>query len=309
MLDNGEHIEISFDSSIYSVDKNSYSNRRIVLGYISGVYNVETDDEVYATVYYKRNEHLEWESITYKIKKDEKRFYQKLPAGLTVIEFYIRIFGWVKEFELTSLKVSVKEIAIGKFAGSSLLLYGEAELQPPPPSFNIVYTPFEIKIPLVGDLKANQATVTWATTHKATSKVKYGISQDNLNQEVFINEYEYYHKIILQGLNLEEIYYCKIYSISELTKEEISSEILQFTTGKEITLQSNNLGYEFTQELRNKNLLNAINFLNETEMLNTIEPDFDLENINSIINSQVIDIISRGINNKIESEFNYNVTP
>jgi len=85
MLDNGEHIEISFDSSIYSVDKNSYSNRRIVLGYISGVYNVETDDEVYATVYYKRNEHLEWESITYKIKKDEKRFYQKLPAGLTVI--------------------------------------------------------------------------------------------------------------------------------------------------------------------------------------------------------------------------------
>ncbi len=306
-LDVDNHIEVSFDSSVYSIEENLQSNRRLVLGYISGTYNFESEDQVYTTVYYKRDNELRWESTTFQLDKEDKRFYQKLPPGLTVIEFYVRIYGYATEFELTSCKVSVKEKLLGKFGGEPLLLLDE-EQQPAPPSFSVNYIPFEIQIPQVGNVTANTATVVFATTHMATSRIIYGLTPETMTNEVSSDEFEYYHSLVLINLQLEELYYCQIYAVSEITGEEIHSEVLSFFTGKEITIQNifGDIDAEFS--LKQKQELFVENVLSGTERLLTLEPD----GIGDVSNDMLFSThtkVELFANNIIGSDFDYSVTP
>ncbi len=307
--DANNHIEVDFQSSVYSIEENLQSNRRLNLGYISGVYDVETEDEVYVTIYYKRNNELRWESTTFQLNKEDNRFYQKLPAGLTVIEFYVRIYGWVTEFELTSCKVSVKEKLLGKFGGEPLLMLDE-EQQPEPPAFRLVdsYIPFEIQIPQVGNVTANTATVVWATTHRATGRVIYGLTPETMTNEVSWDEFIYYHSLLLTSLHLEEPYYCQIFSVSELTGEEIYSDVIMFFTGKEVTVQSLLTSPEFEYFIKQKRELFVENILGTPESLFTFEHD-GLGNITDDVQFSTHTKIEMEVTNTMGTDFDYSVTP
>lgn len=309
MLDAGNAIEIDLSSSEYNIFENGRSNFRYILGYISGEFlEIETDENLFVTVYFKRNIDLVWESVTFQLNAGEKIFYQKLPAGLLVTHFYVRLYGWITDgFELSSFKVSIKEIPIGKFAGESLVLLDE-EQQPEPPSFRDDFVPFEIKIPQVGNVAANTATVVWATTHRATGRVVYGLTAETMINEVSSSEFEIYHSLILTNLQLEERYYCQIYSVSELTGGEIHSDVIQFFTGKEVTIQSifGDIDAQFL--LKQKQELFIESILNETEILTTLEPDGDgdVSTDAQFITYTKVEIL---VENTIGTDYDYSVTP
>lgn len=98
-----------------STDEEFQSNGRVVLGYISAVY--ETDTNLTLKLFYKRANDGVWlESDEYTLDKDEKRFFQKLPPSLSVIDFYLHLYGtYEAECEITSCKVHFKPIAVGKY--------------------------------------------------------------------------------------------------------------------------------------------------------------------------------------------------
>lgn len=308
MNDYGNAIEIDVSGPVINIFEESQSNGRYLLGYISGeFYKIKTSGELFITVYYKRNTDMQWESVTFKLNKDDKIFKQKLPPGILAVCFYIRLYGYAEELELTSLRISVKEIPIGKYGGKPLQLM-EIEEQPEPPSFSIIYTPFEIKVPLAGEVTANSVKVVWATTHRAKGRVVYGLSPENLSNEVRNDEYEFYHDELITGLELEQIYYCRIYSTSEQTKQEISSELMAFSTGKEITFQNifgiTNIEYIVKDKL-NKNVNNI---LYETETFLTSEPEADVT-VNNYASLSVLNKSELNALNKIGNEFDYTVTP
>jgi hypothetical protein len=112
--DFGSKIKVDIQSAPYLLDEGPKSNNRIVLGYLSSVYEFDADATV--TIFFRRNELMQWESLSpITLSKDVKRFFQKLPLIGEVIDFYIQLTGEFINFTLTSLKVSKKELPVGKF--------------------------------------------------------------------------------------------------------------------------------------------------------------------------------------------------
>jgi hypothetical protein len=142
----------------------------------------------------------------------------------------------------------------------------------------------------------------------ATSRVVYGITADLMTSEVSDDEFKSYHSLVLTGLQLEESYYCQIFAVSEITGEEIHSEIMWFTTGKEITLQNlfDNCFVEF-YNLQKQELLVGNN-LGETEILNTLEPDAVGDVSNDAVFSAHVKVEISAMNT-IDNDFDYSVTP
>lgn len=309
MLDNNNPIEIDIISSEISAFENGRINSRIVLGYIGGEFTkLKTTHNLFVSVYFQRNIDMEWESVSFQLNSGEKYFYQKLPAGLTVISFYVRLYGLISdEFELVNLKILIDEIPIGKAGGESLLLLDkEGVLE------NIgeipQYVKFEIKIPLVGSIMANSAEVVFATTHEATSRVIYGKTPETMTREKFNYEEQNYHTLQLTGLELETPYFCKIFATSAQTGEEISSDILSFTTGKEISIISILPRPIVSSEILQKELLIADNVLTGKEILFTILPDAEHEVINDAEFSTHTRV-SLLTGNIINNSFEYSITP
>jgi len=178
----------------------------------------------------------------------------------------------------------------------------------PGPSTTPPVVLFELDIPLVGNVTANTATVVWATTHKATSRIIYGVTPLTMTNEEYSGVFEYYHTLILLGLELEQYYYCQIYSISELTGEEIHSDVILFFTGKEITIQNIFINPQVSLLVKQKQLLTVENILSEFEILNTFDPDGEGLVSNEGILS-VHDKVEVLVNNVIGNEFDYSVTP
>lgn len=312
MVDNGTPIQIEASSSEKSIFEDGRGNYRFLLGTIQGEFsNLSTEEPLYVSVYFKRNVDMEWESITFQLNSGERIFKQQLPAGLLVITFYISLFGWItKDFELTDLKIAVKEIPIGKFGGSTNTLTildkdEEKEAITYIPSDERTFVAFEIKIAQVGDLQANSATVVWATTHKATSKVAFGNDADEMNEEVYSSDHEYYHTVLLEGLDLEQKYYCRIYSVSEDTGEELFSDIMEFTTGKEISFTADNLLSSVSLTSKTTRQLSIGNPFNiPLEKVITIDPDRS----NVLENEVLISAHSKvelNAQNLIQNEYDY----
>ena len=116
MTDNGSKIPVIFESNDIMVDEEMKSNQRLVLGYVSCKYESDSDFDI--TVYYKRDSAMSWESITLKTaSKDEKRYFQRLPIGLTCIDAYAKLAGEFGELIITSFKLHIKPAVVGKFGG------------------------------------------------------------------------------------------------------------------------------------------------------------------------------------------------
>ena len=120
MDDFGSAISIIFDSADIMVDETLKNTERVVLGYVFCRYEVDADLSL--VVYYKRDNTLVWEnSDTYTIDKNYKRFLQKLPPGLSVIDAYAKItasLGQVNDVNnIQSLKLFVKPVQVGKYGG------------------------------------------------------------------------------------------------------------------------------------------------------------------------------------------------
>ena len=120
MDDSGTGIAVIFDSSEIMVDETLKNTERVILGYVFCRYEVDADLSL--VVYYKRDNTLTWEnSDTYTIDKDEKRFLQKLPPGLSVIDAYVKVTGSVGQVtdvnNIQSLKLLVKPVVVGKYGG------------------------------------------------------------------------------------------------------------------------------------------------------------------------------------------------
>ena len=129
-----------------------------------------------------------------------------------------------------------------------------------------------------------------------------------MTNEEYSGVFEYYHTLILLGLELEQYYYCQIYSISELTGEEIHSDVILFFTGKEITIQNIFINPQVSLLVKQKQLLTVENILSEFEILNTFDPDGEGLVSNEGILS-VHDKVEVLVNNVIGNEFDYSVTP
>lgn len=309
MLDNNNPIEIDIISSEISAFENGRVNSRIVLGYIGGEFSkLETTHNLYVSVYYQRNIEMNWESVTFQLRSGEKYFYQKLPAGLTVISFYVRLHGMISdEFELVNLKILIDEIPIGKAGGESLLLLDiEGNLENP----GVIpdYVKFEIKIPQIGDVFANSATVVFATTHAATSRVIFGKTPETMTREVISNEENIYHLLKLMSLELETTYFCQIYATSAQTGEEIHTGILSFMTGKEISIISKLPRPIVYSEILTRRVLNVDNVLDNKEILFTILPDaYDDVSTETVLTTHTR--VNLHAENIINNSFEYSITP
>lgn len=129
MLDDNNPILIDIQSNEINCYEQSSGIIRYNLGYIMGEFaKIRTVGDLFVIIHYKRGLELEWEKISFKLNST-KSFKHKLPAGLTVVSFYVQILGYITkgieweeeaEFELTDLEITVKEVPIGKFAGEPL---------------------------------------------------------------------------------------------------------------------------------------------------------------------------------------------
>ena len=308
MNDAGNPIEIDISSNVLSVFDEGLGNYRYLLGHILGeFYEIPDEIELYASVYFKRNTEMEWENVTFELNAGEKIFKAKLPAGLLVVSFFMRIYGWVNDkFEMMPFRISRKLLPVGKYGGEPVKLLQEI-LEPGPPDFVLAFDPFLIKIPQVGDIQPSTVTVVWATTHPATSKIIYGESSDNLDRVITDNEFVEFHSIPIDGLDIEKKYYLKIYSTSESTGKEISTDIIEFTTGKEITVVSDNISNALNLILKDyDNLLVDAVFNVAPEILSTLNPNGVGDTSNSAeFSTHDIEILEAA--NIIETDFDYEV--
>ena len=116
MNDVGTDIPVIFDSKDLKLDEFMKSNERVVLGYVFVKY--ETAEDLSLIVYYKRDNTMTYENTdTYTISSSNKRFFQKLPLHLSVIDAYVKITGDVSSLEITSVKLLVKPAVVGKYGG------------------------------------------------------------------------------------------------------------------------------------------------------------------------------------------------
>lgn len=114
--DNGLKIAVDFKGAEIKADKDIGSNDRFLLGFISMDYDADQDFKL--RVYFKRDNGMNWEATDeYDISKDEKRFRKPLEPGLVVIDAYPRFYGDFKSLLVTSCKLHVKLMKLGKFGG------------------------------------------------------------------------------------------------------------------------------------------------------------------------------------------------
>ncbi len=278
MTDAGNAIQVDIQSAIISAFEQSNATIRYNLGYISGEFSKNiTSENLYVRIWFRRGINLEWENIQFTLNAGRKTFRQKLPAGLTVAEFYAQLYGWVAptteepdliEFELVDFELSVKEIPIGKFGGEPLGLNTSVE-PPPPPEIE----EFEMLLDIIGDVQATQARAVWFTTHEATTKVIYGTSPLSMTQEAEDLTFTQYHSIVLTGLEVNRLYYAQFYSISKITGEEIYSDIKSFFTGPELTITNFLDNTEVGLLTKTKTELDITNVIGEADYLLQINPD------------------------------------
>lgn len=156
------------------------------------------------------------------------------------------------------------------------------EVEQPLPHFEFPEEGFELHIPMVGNVTANTAIVVWATTHYASSRVVYGLSPDEMTIQKSSDEKVKYHSLVMDNLELEQLYYCKVFSVNN-EGIEISSDIIAFFTGKEVTIQVMFSNPELISVKRNKTNKVLGNVLTESEILSTL--DADAENDIILINT------------------------
>jgi hypothetical protein len=115
MSDNGQNIPVILNFSPVQTDEELKSNSRMVLGYLSAKY--ESDADITVTIYFKRDDGMEWENTDPIIMSvDEGRYFGKLPLGLSVIDYYVTVKSSPLEtFWISSLKVFIKTLPSGKF--------------------------------------------------------------------------------------------------------------------------------------------------------------------------------------------------
>jgi len=87
----------------------------MVLGYLSAKY--QSDADITVTIYFKRDDDMDWESTEGIIMSaEEGRYFGQLPRGLSVIDYYVTVESSPYEtFWISSLKVLIKTLPTGKF--------------------------------------------------------------------------------------------------------------------------------------------------------------------------------------------------
>ena len=96
---------------------------------------------------------------------------------------------------------------------------------------------FAMYIPLVGNVTANTAEVVWATTLPGTSKIIYGPTPSTMTNIQTDSTMTMYHDMIITGLELESDYYAQV-SSTDAAGDTVTSDVILFFTGKEITIQA-----------------------------------------------------------------------
>lgn len=322
MNDAGHAIQIDIQSAPISALEQSNGNVRYVLGYISGEFTKNiTTENLYVVIWFKRGLDMEWENIRYKLNRGRKIFRQKIldkrkqpqQLGLIVTEFYVQLYGWIApnmsdpdltaEFELTDFELSIKEIPIGKHAGEVLGVDTEPEIPDPP-----VIPAFLMFLDMVGEVQASSARAVWYTTHPATTRVIYGRDPLAMGSQVQDISFSEFHDILIPGLSVNQLYYAQFFSISQITGEEISSDIKSFFTGEEINIVNILTNPAVEMFILQTRLLELGNTLEETESLLQLIPDGDNEAMfiggNFTTHSRV-DLVA---SNTISSNYDYSVT-
>jgi hypothetical protein len=112
--DYGNKIPVTILTSPVILDKADLSNERFILGYI--VVSYEIDEDATITIYYKRNDEMEYEALeSITLSKDKKRLYRKLPLKIgSVIDYYVKLDGSFEEFQITTFKMFIKIVTVGK---------------------------------------------------------------------------------------------------------------------------------------------------------------------------------------------------
>jgi hypothetical protein len=115
MSDNGQNIPVILNFSSVQTDEELKSNSRMVLGFLSAKY--ESDSDITVTIYFKRDNDMEWENtVPITMSAEEGRYFGKLPLGLSVIDYYVTVESSPLEtFWISSLKVFIKTLPAGKF--------------------------------------------------------------------------------------------------------------------------------------------------------------------------------------------------
>ena len=115
MNDNGHKIKVEIKTTPVRLDKRTkLSNDRIILGYFVMDYNFDEDATV--TLYYRRDDTMNYSNTEpIIVKKGNKRIVRKLPLDIgDVIDYYVKIAGEFKTFIITSAKLLIKTVPIGR---------------------------------------------------------------------------------------------------------------------------------------------------------------------------------------------------
>jgi hypothetical protein len=112
--DYGNKIPVQIISAPVLLDEEAGSSARYVLGYLTSVY--ETDEDITVLLFVRRNDGMVYEQVdSFLLSKTKKRFKRKIKLVGSIIDFYIKLDTEVKEYVITSLKVSGKALTTGKF--------------------------------------------------------------------------------------------------------------------------------------------------------------------------------------------------
>lgn len=114
MTDAGTPIPVEIEFANMQSDKELRTNNKILVGYISMLY--ESPEDFSLTIKYRRTNELNWEeTAAWTVSKDNKRFFEQVHLGLSIIDAYPRIVGNFSNLEITSCKLLVDYLPSGKF--------------------------------------------------------------------------------------------------------------------------------------------------------------------------------------------------
>lgn len=137
--------------------------------------------------------------------------------------------------------------------------------------------PLTIYIPMAGNVTANTVTIVFATNKPTTGIVYYGTDPGDLNQSESDSTPSLYHQILIDQLQMEQNYYYKIVAFAPSTGETVETETFFFLTGKEVTIQVTNILLSILNQKKVKKNLSIIPSTFGIEILNTIDPDAEVE--------------------------------
>jgi hypothetical protein len=152
-----------------------------------------------------------------------------------------------------------------------------------------------------GDVQANSAYVTWGTNKPSDTKILYGPSLSNLNQQYYDSTLTLFHGTLLTGLNLQQNYYFQVISSNGI--ETVSSIAYQFTTTNQVTVFTYLYSPLITTCVKviNENI-SASNNIGNTQNLLTIAPNADTNKINISNNLFINNSVDNGsVSNNIGS--------